>query len=105
MTITEFLLARIAEDQHLASLVTGHRLTPFERRLLSLPETHRRIVEHLAWIYDEPHSYVERTDAWECAFGTLQELAVSYAEHPDFREEWRRSVLPTPPVIGDSVTA
>ncbi|GAB3855301.1 hypothetical protein GCM10028801_10700 [Nocardioides maradonensis] len=97
MTIIEFLRARIAEDLSAARLLgDGRHLTPFERRLLHQPETNRRIVDQLGWIYDEPHSYLERPDAWECAFSTLQELAALYAEHPAFRGEWRTSAVSRP---------
>jgi hypothetical protein len=109
-TLTEFLLARIAEDE--AAAMTAHhesmrgyagpgfirsivewrsqardvrgrelieRYTP--ARVLAECEAKRRIIEQLSdvgWV----GSYAVRDFV-------LEQLTLPYADHPDFREEWR----------------
>ena len=130
LTLTEFLLARIAEDEEAARRgisgqadpengwglaqyqgVAGLTLTPHvghihERvqgehiirwhpaRVLAECEAKRRIVErHRGFGFDEewaPEGYCgecEGTLSSPCA--TLRLLALPYADHPDYREEWR----------------
>ena len=114
MTLTEFLLARIAEDEadwravDVASpdaLLHGQRLAP---RMLADCGAKRRIVNiHRDASLDEdgrPVMFGESgagycrgcnadfMEEWaelhdECP--TLQALALPYADHPDYREEWR----------------
>jgi hypothetical protein len=87
MTLTEFLLARIAEDE--AWVVTaecgcgdGWPQRPHCPDRVALEcEAKRRIVE------SEP-------DEWENGeyrqwHYTLSILAAVFADHPDYREEWR----------------
>jgi hypothetical protein len=111
MTITEFLLARIAEDEadvrgHAFDYTyqdTGvsvcrhesHRLSGWPPacwraqvapRVLAECEAKRRIVERC-----DPHMTPEGA-TWEhegLAMDVLGELASVYADHPDYREEWR----------------
>ena len=116
MTLTEFLLARIAEDE---AAVTGHRgylvLDDVRRieadmdgyiagdgstaivgvgRVLAECEAKRRIVTehpHLMYMTLPPRvTGCDRCrvekDQW-CL--TLRLLALPYVDHPEFREEWR----------------
>ena len=121
MTITEFLLARIAEDEAVAHEVEASNRADVERGLYSAelvaPETAMWATDgnfgQLA-VYTHPsrvlaecnakrlliglHSedpgfgrrhpcIAEEADGWACL--TLIALAGIYANHPDFREEWR----------------
>lgn len=93
MSLTEFLLARIDEDHRTAIVEASLRgddpywgsgessrwerqITP--ERLLAECDAKRRIVAH----YEGGQQLDSGTYA--CKF-----LALPYAEHPDYREEWR----------------
>ena len=99
LTLTDFLLARIAEDE--ANLDTalwyhdldGKRIKPRDpsepveitkarifRRELAECEAKQRIVEE-----------AKAFGLWEGSMGeaALQALAAVYADHPDYRDEWR----------------
>lgn len=105
VTLTDFLLARIAEDEAVASYAAtrgaptdtdfggwwlGHyrhanRWSP--ARVLAECAAKRRIVKRCAdtlavdgWEYD---------DAPELAEATLYDLALSYTDHADYRERWK----------------
>ena len=87
MTLTEFLLARIAEDERRVGFVRG--FIPDEgdqgeyinpARVLAECEAKRRIVEHC----DFDHLARSPGDPY-----VLRLLALPYADHPDYREEWR----------------
>lgn len=88
MTLTEFLLARIAEDE-----AAGTRLVL--REMLSCPVCGESVVDYVtpATINgrDELLSIEgwEYTDAPDAAEATLRDLAAVYADHPDYCEEWR----------------
>ncbi len=106
MTITDFLLARIAEDEETARLEDDPRQMnspecgidwyEFERgmgevirvspaRILAECEAKRRIVE-AAREYSPELQY---GDNGEWAFDlTLRALAAVYADHPDYDPEW-----------------
>ena len=86
--LAEFLLARIAEDE--CDLIVHRVGCQFiesdtysacdcgePERLAQRCEAKRRIVEHLS----EWHEWNEDP--------LLRLLALPYADHPDFREEWR----------------
>jgi hypothetical protein len=90
MTITEFLLARIAEDERVARADlasdawgnpygdgTGIELTFTSERVLSECEAKRQIVFLTEHGCGDDYERVQRA------------LASVYADHPDFREEWR----------------
>lgn len=80
--LTDFLLARIAEDAQ-GSVTLTHR--PTAARVLADCEARRRIVEQV--------------DAWQRSLGGQQtkdalevvarRLAKVYADHPEYRAEWR----------------
>lgn len=97
--LTDFLLARIAEDEAAASKAGsftpwtatfqndnyGH-LTVQPDRVLGECEAKRRIVEM------EPDCAFDRFQrvAWDYHHETtLRFLALPYADHPDYREEWK----------------
>ena len=77
MTLTEFLLARITEEEALVDRV-GY---PFAR-VLAECEARRLIVGN--------H---ERHSAGQSGYGASRyavlALAAVYADHPDYREEWQ----------------
>lgn len=116
MTITEFILARVAEDEERAQFVArqieGNNWTPHEpwrlswhdeydllciepSRALVECEAKRRIVE----LHDGSHecsTYDHTGDIDNCTWclntedcSTMRLLAAIWADHPDFREEWR----------------
>ena len=107
MTLTDFLLARIAEDEERAEFVRrqteGTPWEPFEpwllswhdeydllciepSRALSEVESKRRIVEHLAFL--DRQTELTPQEAFT-ALHVGQMLALPYADHPDYRDEWR----------------
>lgn len=109
MNITEFLLARIAEDEDRAKMARGwqtgsrHEGQPLDwsihmdrwspDRVLAECETKRRIVElHRAANGDGACDLCGGLDAdllrgqWPCE--TLIALASVYADHPDFDPAW-----------------
>ncbi len=97
--IADFLLARIADDEKVAEAAIGtgydlgYRLAVDEveghrsgvhidpDRVLAECEAKRRIVEE--W------GRVERLGTNGFGPGVLRHLASVYADHPDYREEWR----------------
>ena len=123
MTLTEFLLARVAEDEAVARDAGERRGLPYEsplyvvddnyrhdqvgiypERVLAECEAKRRIVgiheldpiEVYSWgttgggcgLCD--HSCETGGDTWghdPCE--TLKTLALPYADHPDYRQEWK----------------
>ena len=89
MTLTDFLLARIAEDEAVARSLTYNWSDPQEslrRRFIADVEAKRRIVEE----HDRHRGECDR----DYQFGdqpceTLRALASVYSDHPDYREEWK----------------
>jgi len=82
--LAEFLLARIAEDEAAyesayVAYLDGFPFTP--TRVLAECETKRRIVELCAY-WQRPVDGLDGEDI-------LRLLALPYADHPDYREEWR----------------
>jgi hypothetical protein len=78
LTITEFLSARIAEDAQDAEA-----------------EAKRQIVQAWeAWAYHAERDSRGEGAMWETSAAAmnavLRALAGVYADHPDYREEWRR---------------
>jgi hypothetical protein len=104
-TLTDFLLARIAEDEERAKMARGwqtgsrHEGQPLDwsihmdrwspDRVLAECAAKRRTVEavHPVVEYEsyEGPDYYGGTEACET---TLRALASVYADHPDYREEW-----------------
>ena len=116
MTIAEFLLARIAEDEYAANLtyetafvgtlepsVKGSRYDLAVRmgpeRVLAECAVKRTLVEDAATYVDEFENESWRTEDGDCAGRvagrarswqdeTLRTLAAVYADHPDYQQEW-----------------
>lgn len=98
--LAEFLLARIAEDEADARGFDGGYCQWGSARVLAECEAKRRIVEWCSernriWagtLADDPTDptkhipgdYVHKEDA-----PVLRLLALPYADHPDYRQEWR----------------
>ena len=106
MTLTEFLLARIAEDEadaqpvdepvmqggRLGVITVGGRpaaLAISRARVLAECEAKWRIIEVHHPLDDDPEPFCWNCDeeAWPCK--TMAVLAAVYADHPDYDEEWR----------------
>lgn len=91
MNLVEFLLARIEEDETEARVVSptirGYvsyadgRDARRVARVLAECDAKRRIID---W-----HDLAERQYGPRTAAGILEILALPYAEHPDYRDEWR----------------
>ena len=100
--LAEFLAARIREDEDAArfnasvddaslspcpfSVVGGDCWTP--ARVLAECEAKRRIIRDL-------YAGAGLDNEWDAGYTNaiaevLRRLALPYADHPDFREEWRR---------------
>lgn len=98
MTLSDFLLARIAEDEAALQADLVGREFPNPRRFAAECEAKRRIVEvhGIRRDVDEMDYCDSCADwyggsaapfAWPCP--TLRDVAHPYADHPDFRPEWR----------------
>ena len=111
MTLTEFLLARIAEDEAAAQAATTSRgstiytdarrggkraalnhITRWDpARVLAECEAKRRIVDYRERVARE--SAVTGVPLFEAQLSAyhaaLRALALPHADHPDYREEWR----------------
>lgn len=111
--LTEFLLARVAEDE--MAVRTRDKSAPIHyvgcvyynndigefcpcdcdedgeatRRQLAECEAKRRIVEEHPQFVSEGMSYCETCERSTSPCNTLRLLALPYADHPDYREEWR----------------
>ena len=101
VNLTEFLLARIGEDEETARTmaqifggVDRHSGLGSPARVLAECESKRRIVEHhtpdrggeefpLCAICTEVGPEAQ---GWPCL--TLRALALPYASHPDYQQEW-----------------
>ena len=95
LTLTEFLLARIAEDEQAAERGGTHPdPATFARdnhgylwvqpaRVLAECEAKRRIVE----LVGGGSSIHRPGDCQDC--DVMRLLALPYADHPDYREEWK----------------
>ena len=80
-TLTEFLLARIAEDEDEAEdnePYWGGWSSAHEARVLAECEAKRRIVEELSHDGLGPREWM------------LRVLAAVYSDHPDYRQEWKQ---------------
>lgn len=101
-TLTEFLLARITEDEadpwRGAELIGSDRVIgrdeeralladekAWESRALAECEAKRRIVEEFAK-HDQRNSLEEQ--AWQAWHLILRSLATVYSDHPDYDSTW-----------------
>jgi len=107
MTLTEFLLARIAEDEyrakslaHAPSMPQGMSVRKHFRLNVAECEAKRRIVT--LWQTaalteahedeapsDYPESYVRAVEQTVTMEAVLHALALPYADHPDYLPEWK----------------
>ena len=103
--LDEFLLARIAEDEHHARAARGwqtgdrHVGQPLDYsihmdrwspdRVLAECAAKRAIVQLHTPVDDQPDGWCNLCDGdgWPC--GTMAALATVYAGHPDYDESWR----------------
>ena len=99
LTLSGFLLARIEEDEQAAAMFRPEHGCRWQSRVPAECEAKRRIIDAYRsaeadadyWPHRAPESHaaaqaVARLSAWTFA---LTSLALPYADHPDFREEWR----------------
>jgi hypothetical protein len=86
-TLTEFLLARLSEDEGELRGMTrfGGVVRPVVAGTVEDCESKRRIVEWCAPLSDMQVRRQTRT----LANDVLCALASVYADHPDYQEEWR----------------
>jgi hypothetical protein len=85
MTLAEFLLARIADDEAEAKLMQRR----YEKRVLAECDAKRRIVK--AW-RDGPagsDAWFSDDTGWDGIAWCVQVLALPYKDHPDYRTEWK----------------
>lgn len=81
--LTDFLIARIAEDE--ASIDRRDQTWESVTRDTAEVEAKRRIVERLGWWLDDPNPDPDPIGILFIA----QQMASVYADHPDYRDEWR----------------
>lgn len=89
MRLTDFLLARIAEDE-----VRARHTDPKRGRVFALEaaETSREVVEGAARLYENAESLPDessRVAEQDALHAVLLRLAQRYTDHPDFDEDWR----------------
>lgn len=101
MTITEFLLARIAEDEADANRGRSHPdPTTFARdnygylwvqpaRVLAECEAKRRILDDWEALTEENDGSERDRAMIDNLNDVMEYLAAVYADHPDYRDEWR----------------
>ncbi len=106
MTIVEFLLASIAEDEAVArdyaaednaTVDHEHQVRWAEARVLAECEAKRRIIEEhrprvvrpVVDIYDDECETCHGSEPGSYPCITLQILAAVYADYPDYDEAWR----------------
>lgn len=96
VTLTDFLLARIAEDEEWAKhrdIVTfgldDSHMNP--ARVLAECEAKRRIVQRCAEVMGEsdPRASLDDEGWASLMWEMMYDLATVYVDHPDYREEWR----------------
>lgn len=91
MTLVEFLTARLDEDEAKAhrARVEGEQWP--SARVLADVDAKRRIVDSYRWQIDNADRPFasERIGEARIAEHHVKLLALSYADNPDFREEWK----------------
>ena len=90
MTIEEFLLARIGEDEAVARMwyqdEGGGEWEPLEGRVLAECAAKRQIIKHCTeTLEDSSGGY---TSGALLAERVLSAMASTYAEHPDYQQDW-----------------
>ncbi len=92
LTLTAFLLARIAEDEMFWDLVEESKQAHPDRirRYRAECEAKRDIVlESQYWEDQKPTDDERHIGAINAYRRVLDHLALPYADHPDYREEWK----------------
>lgn len=96
MTLTEFLLARIAEDERgalteppMVRADSDFVQTWRPPRVMSECKVKRRMVERWRWAADNPSWAGDMELDWDDAYATLTDLAAIYSDHDDYDESWR----------------
>ena len=84
MNITDFLLARIQEDEARANYYRALALGT--TRVLAECAAKRAIVERCYG--DHEDAMASNNDSTEAASEVLYALASVYKDHPDYRQEW-----------------
>lgn len=95
LTLTDFLLARIAEDEADARYLAvglppatgGPYSIDHPARVLAECDAKRRIVESCRADYE--YAQGRNDDTTEVAEEVLWHLALVYADHPAYRDEWK----------------
>lgn len=99
MTITEFLLARIAEDEKLANYFDPYGAAVGPRRVRAECKAKRAVME-IHKIQQVPEdSPLRSEDEWTCPFcdedrwpqgvcRTIRAIASVYADHRDYNTDW-----------------
>ncbi|RYU14563.1 DUF6221 family protein [Nocardioides iriomotensis] len=101
MRIVDFLIARTAEGEAILERVIAELLVhaessdldaqaAYERQMLEY-QVHRRIISLLAPDAADPAGPVPMTveTLQDAATATLQLLAMPYADHPDYKQDWK----------------
>lgn len=91
-TLTDFLLARIADDEENAGrfvdILPEDTMTPLFRRVLAECEAKRRIVSRCDLVLrGREHGMFNEGQATD-ANDNLRSLAAVYAGHADYQAEW-----------------
>jgi len=102
MTLTEFLLARIDEDEAAWDKVDrqveewrrDNTATPYRywrpspQRLRAECEAKRRVIEAV-WDWSDALPEKAYSEVGRCQTSVLRALALPHADHPDYRDEWK----------------
>lgn len=83
--LTEFLLARLAEDEAVAQRMIDYRPSGYG---LAVPEGDYDPLRVLAEVEAKRRIVRERNDEGDLQI-VLQHLAAVYSDHPDYDEEWK----------------
>ena len=101
MDLVEFLRARLGEDEHIAAAARGHAVVTYENttseeveayldHFCRLPRTRaeieakRKTIEACAYFLHNDNRGLD-----PCAATVLELVALPYADHPDYRPEWK----------------
>ena len=90
LTLTDFLLARVAEDEKWAD--ARNRTEWHEGHIVKMADT--AVVAYIRKECEAKRQMVEwyqavAASSYKTSMGFLTRLALPYADHPDYREEWR----------------
>lgn len=95
MILSEFLLARITEDEEWARFAKRGNPPITSARVLAECEAKRQVtlLHHLCYADATDETWARNGRCDECnghfPCRTLRALALPYADHPDYRPEWK----------------